>query len=368
MNKVDRYILGSFAASLGLSIAGLLGLYIVIDMVVNLEDFLNLRGISEAASAIGRYYYYNLPVVFLNLSPFITLLAAIFTLTKLQKVNEHIPIIGSGISMQRAIAPILVGSTLIAVLTYADQEYFIPRYAGKLYSLKEVVKKNRQYDGRLAVMDKQRNVFVVDSYDIREKKIDGVWIFERGGVADNPRFIYARAGRWIETDSSPEGETIGEWRFSSCWVLSLDENRRPIGPYSEVEEIVYDEKKTSLKPHEIRKTSTLNLFYSTTELYRRWLEGPEKKRLLVTVHSRLVFPLFNIILLMVGVPFVVRLRSDSRLWGIGIAVLVSAAFFAVNFVAIDLGNRQALPPALAAWLPVLIFGAGGLFLFDTMET
>lgn len=368
MNRIDRYIFKTFAVSLGVSVAGLLGLYIIIDMVINLDDFLNLRGFTEAAGAIGRYYFYNLPVVFLNLSPVITLLASVFTITKLQKLNEHIPIVGSGISMQRAMMPIILGSIAIAALTYADQEYFIPRYAGKLYTLKEVVKKNRQYDGRLAVMDGQRNVFVVDNYDIREKTMDGVWVFERGGVSGDRRFIFARAGRWFEIGSTPEGEPVGEWRFYKCWTLRLDEKGRPVGPYSEVGEIVFDGTKTDIKPHQIRKTSTLNLFYSTAELYRRWLGNPERKRLLVTVHSRMAFPLFNIILLMVGIPFVVRMRSESKLWGIGISVLVSAMFFAVNFVAIDLGNREALPPVLAAWLPVAIFGAGGLYLFEVMET
>ena len=49
--------------------------------------------------------------------------------------------------------------------------------------------------------------------------------------------------------------------------------------------------------------------------------------------------------------------------------MLSILFFATQTIMQDLGGRdEILNPVLGAWLPIVIFGAVGALLFETMST
>ena len=49
-------------------------------------------------------------------------------------------------------------------------------------------------------------------------------------------------------------------------------------------------------------------------------------------------------------------------------ILIGAVYHLVNFVATALGEGGALPSAVAGLLPVLLFGALGVYLTDRIRT
>ncbi len=73
-------------------------------------------------------------------------------------------------------------------------------------------------------------------------------------------------------------------------------------------------------------------------------------------------------LLLLGIPFVLRERHKSPVAGVGLCLVLSSAYFVVDFLLRDLGNRGSLPPVAAAWLPPLVFGSLGLATYDSMRT
>ena len=86
------------------------------------------------------------------------------------------------------------------------------------------------------------------------------------------------------------------------------------------------------------------------------------------MHTRFAFPIANVVLLLLGIPFIMRRGNHSVLIGVGVAILISAAYLLVSTICADLGNKDILPAELAAWLPVLFFGALGLVLFDGIDS
>ena len=87
----------------------------------------------------------------------------------------------------------------------------------------------------------------------------------------------------------------------------------------------------------------------------------------VKLHRRFAFPLANFILLLLGLPFVMRSESQSIILGLSMALALGTGYLIFTVICAHLGNVGGLNPMLSAWLPVLFFGALGLTLFDSIE-
>jgi lipopolysaccharide export system permease protein len=75
----------------------------------------------------------------------------------------------------------------------------------------------------------------------------------------------------------------------------------------------------------------------------------------VAVHTRFVQPLLDATLLMLGLPLVLSRNNRNVFLAIGMCVGVVALFMLVLLACQALGTNGLLRPALAAWLPLMLF-------------
>jgi lipopolysaccharide export system permease protein len=75
----------------------------------------------------------------------------------------------------------------------------------------------------------------------------------------------------------------------------------------------------------------------------------------VAIHTRIVQPALDITLLFLGLPLVVSRSSRNVFMAIGLCLGVVTIFVVVVIGIEQLGTIELIPPALAAWLPLLIF-------------
>jgi lipopolysaccharide export system permease protein len=99
-------------------------------------------------------------------------------------------------------------------------------------------------------------------------------------------------------------------------------------------------------------------YLSTWELLRgvrnESIEAGADVRL--TLHGRLVQPLLDISLVLLGVPLVLTRGSRNIFWAATTGVLLVATLYVVVLVCRGLGLNYLLSSTLAAWLPLLVFG------------
>ena len=96
----------------------LVGLYIVIDAFSNLDEFTKrAEGVVEMLQVMGRFYLIHQSLFFDQLSGVIGMMAAIFTVTWMQRNNEQLAMLAAGISTHRAIRPVLVSSLVVGGIT-----------------------------------------------------------------------------------------------------------------------------------------------------------------------------------------------------------------------------------------------------------
>src|SRR5215210_6845571 len=136
MRIIDRYVFSSFLRNYLISFMVLIGLYVVLDMVFQFDEFAKVQGKNAAAGAgstwivvrhILNYYAYQMFLIFAYLSGVIPVVAAAFTIIRMVRFNEITAILAAGVPLLRVVMPIIVAAMVLNVLLVVDQELLIPR-------------------------------------------------------------------------------------------------------------------------------------------------------------------------------------------------------------------------------------------------
>src|SRR5262245_19271038 len=130
---LDRQRYWAFFKAYVICFVALVGLYVVIDAFSNLDEFAKRAdGALELFQVMGRFYLVHMTEFYDRLCGVIGMMAAIFTVTWMQKNNELLAMLAAGISTQRVIRPVIVASVLVSGLAVANQEWLMPGVADEL--------------------------------------------------------------------------------------------------------------------------------------------------------------------------------------------------------------------------------------------
>ena len=104
------------------------------------------------------------------------------------------------------------------------------------------------------------------------------------------------------------------------------------------------------------------------ELSRLSARDPSNLEYQTLFHYHLTFPLGNLVLVFLTLPFLLGRERGKATEGLIGASLACIVYFAVDFVCRSLGMEGALSPLWSAWLPVLVFGSLGVALSEGART
>jgi lipopolysaccharide export system permease protein len=96
--------------------------------------------------------------------------------------------------------------------------------------------------------------------------------------------------------------------------------------------------------------------------------GFQVKKYLVELYSKLSFPLVNVVMVLVAIPFALQAPRGGRLFGIALAIAIMAGYLVVHYVALAFARADLLPPLIAAWTANVIFLGIGTSLFLRART
>ena len=94
------------------------------------------------------------------------------------------------------------------------------------------------------------------------------------------------------------------------------------------------------------------------------LTRPELEKIM---HTRFTQPLMNIILLLIGIPFLLTRTPGRLVWNMGYCAVVTGICFVSTFVIFAM-TGTVFPVLIGTWLPVLIFAPLSLVMLDTIKT
>ena len=130
---LDRQRYWAFFKAYLICYVSLVGLYIIIDAFSNLDEFTKRADSNaELFQIICRYYLVHQSEFFDRLCGVIGMMAAIFTVTWMQRNNEQLAMLAAGISTHRAIIPVLVSSVIVSLIAVGNQEVVMPYFGEEL--------------------------------------------------------------------------------------------------------------------------------------------------------------------------------------------------------------------------------------------
>jgi lipopolysaccharide export system permease protein len=377
MRIIDRYMLRQFVQTFLICYLSLTGIYIVFGAFTNLEAFLRCARGKELFKLLGWYYGCQSIFFFDRMSSLLALMAAMFTVTWIQRHNEMTALMAAGVSRIRIVAPVIIAAAAVSVFSAVNREVIIPRFreqlsrrptdplgnAGEQFSFQSDCETDILFRGKATFADQQR----IERPDFLLQGAASRSLAKYGNqlVADNAFYHPAEgdrpAGYLFDNVQEPKN-------LAKRPSLSLDGKPVIITPM---------DRPDWLKPNQCFVVSNLSFeqlrgqafrdFSSTAQLIAALRNSSLDygADLRVKIHSRIVLPLLDITLLFLGLPLVVARESRNVFIAIGMCMGVVTLFMLVVIGFQELGSAY-LYPSLAAWAPLMLFVPGAVGLGESM--
>lgn len=370
--RLDRYVGSLFVTSYATAFLLVVGLFLILDMASNLDEYLEPWPDGSRASnlLIAWYYLLDVPFLFLQVAPFVTLVAGLFTVSKLLKLNEVVAMLGAGVSSWRLLAPVFLLGALSGVLMFGLREATSTLVASQRDALRHVLE-NKSTDlvySNLWVRDLNGSAVRLEEF-----RPSATVAAASGATQEAPprvrglEAILRSPSHWssIQAVSAaflPRGSEMG-WKLEGGLheEVAGSQSTRAV-EWLDGFEFTPDLAVTYWRARE----NPLELsFREVRELSRR---NPDDVVYQTLSQYHLTFPLANLVLLLVGIPLLMRRDRSRATEGITTGAILCVFYFAADFVLRNLGLQGSLDPLFAAWLPVLFFGSLGLVLYDSMKS
>jgi lipopolysaccharide export system permease protein len=364
MRIIDRYLLRQFLGNFFICFLSLTGLYIVFDAFTNMEEFLRCADKEGGLlRLLGSFYLYHSVAFFDRTAPLLTLVAAMFTITWIQRHNEMVALMSAGISRVRVAAPVLWAAMAITLFSALNRELVIPRISDQLTSRPQDLVGDKACDVHNCY-DYQTNIWLRGESTYRDHlritkpdfllppALDAYDRVLAGDVAFfKPADRHHPAGYLLHGVTKPK---------DLAHKASLSLEGRPVI-------FTPRDNPTWLKPDECFVASAITFDQLCGRDY--WLEFASTPQLIaglrnpanefradvrVMVHRRFVQPLLDITLLFLGLPLVLTRESRNVFFAIGLCMVVVATFTVVVMAFQHLGAISSIPPSLAAWGPLFV--------------
>ena len=380
MGILDRYVLRSFLFSYLVCFLALTGLYVMIESFhVTGKLIKDSREWTYILVTLPTFAAYKTPLFFYQVAPAVTLMAGMFTVTQMTRANELVPIKAAGVSVYRVFVPLFVLAVISAGIVYFDQELLVAGLRGEIENVDVMIDDgtNNERD-RISVSDSMGNRFYITAYWVQQKEIRGIDIMQF--FSDIGRVsLAAHADRGFLTLSA---DGVERWHLSDGTIQSFNRFDPTVSQKTFLEDglvLIASESERMLDGREylvsdlsyadIEAAEEVDLeLLSTAELIRRSRSGQTSAELLVTIQRRFSWPLSTALLLLVGLPFAVGSENRHVFLALGICLLITFGFFVIETVCRQLGEAGSLSSYLAGWLPTLILGAVGIYLYDRVPT
>lgn len=359
---IDRYIGRELSISmiLGLGIATFVLLTRPMQQLVDL--FITKL---VPVGIIARLFLFTLPPLFVLTTPIALLLAVTATYSRLAADQELTALKAAGCSLYRLALPAF-GIGLVALGFSAFNSIYGVPWAGQAFrDLLFDLARTR------ATIGIQEHVFNTDFHglilytnriDEASGAMQGVFIVDTQDE-ENPRIIISRHGR-IAPDER-RNVVLLQLQDGSTHVAPKD---KP-GGYQMLKFQSVDFALSVSDPTLLSMTARDPREMTITELraaiQERAARGEPATDLLVSFHQRLAAPVACIVFVLLGTPLAIRVRRSGKAISLGLTIVLVCIYYLLMIFGQGIGKNGILHPFWASWLPNLVLGSLGLFLFTS---
>lgn len=357
---LDRYITRQFLAIFAICLAAFFSIWLLLDLSDKVGDF---SGSRHLLVTIVSFYGARTPSILLLLLPYSLLLSLLYALGKLSAHRELIAVIQSGRGVWRTTLPLLLVSVFCTLLGLGLNYHWAPTAEGRQDEIlaealgrpaakaSRVLFRNAE-DGRLWMI----GAFPQD-YEKGAPLLD-VEVTTTGRDLAIRSQLSASKARW--------DRATRHWIFEDAIVRRHQPGGAPESVRAEGPLTIEHWRET---PWQLIKPGLSPSCLGIPEL-STWLKGDASQRgfadpapYLTHWHYRWAQPLACLVTVLLAAPLAIHFSRRGAGGGVFLAVVLSALMLLASNVSLAFGEAGHMDPALAAWLPNLVFALLGLYLF-----
>jgi LPS export ABC transporter permease LptG len=357
---LDRYLIREYLVFAGIGLAVAAALFVVIDLLQTLDRYIRIK---PPLIYVLEHFVYRVPAALHDGLPVVMLVATIFLFLALTRYHELTAMKAAGVSLYRVAAPILLLAAGVALASGLFQELLLPRLNElgddvDRVKIRGQLPRHLQSRERLWLRTADSRFYRVellhpgssDMYGVTVLEVDQT-TFRLQSRLDAQRAHWTPAGWELRDGALREFGQRGEVQTFPFQVTAID-LAEEMDDFTKIHKPIAAMSYRELKDYVGRLEAT----------------GFQAKKYLVELYSKVSFPLVNLIMVLVAIPFSLQSPRGGRLFGIALAIAIMAGYLVVHYVALAFARADLLPPLLAAWTANIIFLGLGTSLFLRART
>ena len=360
MRLLDRYILRSVVLT---CIFVFLFLYVVIDLLSNLEDILKER---VTLTLLIHYYLSYIPVMLVQVSPFACLLSTLYNFGKLNQNNEIIAMRASGLSILQITKNVIMFGLMVSLAIFWISDRIVPPALTLNQKIKTMMEQGKNKEAKSEVLPNltmyglQNRLFHISRFYVPANIMEGITILEHDQNQNVTKKIVANKGVY-------QGN---HWIFYQCITYIFSPNGQiEEEPQFQEEQAMYipETPQDFLNQRDQPDSMTINQLENY--IWRLSKSGANSvvRSLKVDYYQRFTSPFTSVIIIFLGIPFAMIIRRRAAgLSSMGISMLVGFIYYILDAVCVALGKGGVLPPFLSASLSHIVAFIAGLYFISVL--
>jgi len=371
MKIIQRHYLKEFFNLFVIIALGLAVISSLIDLIDKLDDFIKY---SPAPSLILLYAALDIPRYLVYLMPVAALLSSLFVFGQAGKRKETVAIKASGGSMKALLTPFIYSGALLCIAGFLTSEFVAPDFSKRAHRISDMITKKEHIvtvNEGTAWLRAKEYIVKIDLYLPDKGIIQGISMMKIQNDVLTER-IEAESGVWQPVWGSKVAEQAeirgtaqknnGAWYLRG--VTAYDIKTGKVTHYRELQSDIIDSPDIIGKGMQKPEEMNVRELYAYTKRLKE--AGIKNIKLLIDIHSRLSYPLINIIMLVVGISLATRGEIKSGLVTTAIGIFISLLYWLGYTASLSLGYTGILPPIFPAWLVPVAFGCVAVYLFSAI--
>ncbi len=357
---IDDYVLRDFAVYFGMIVGTFMVLLLIFTFFELLKDINRVP-----IYIVGEYLLTVTPYFLYNTTPLSMLLAVLITFGLLEKSNEITAMKATGISVYRAVLPVLLMAAVVAVGLFFFDQLYLPQLNKKQDALRNQIKgkpaQTYLNPDRKWIFGQHSTIYYYQLFDPDRDQFGNLSVFQ----FDPATFqltsrVYADQAHWEQR--------LQRWVCTQGWERSVHGSAITDYRTFDVTTFAAISEPPAYFKKEVRQSSEMN-----SEDLRRYIRdlqqsGFDVVRLKVQLQEKFAFPLNSLIMAVLAIPFALAAGKRGAVAGVATAVGIGLLYIMVGRLSESMGNVSQLPPFLAAWAPDLLFGLAGGYLILKVPT
>ena len=353
MKILDKYIIRKVLSTFFFVVLILVAVIVVIDITEKMDKF--SKNNLSVPTVLG-YYLDFVPWVSGLITPITAFIAIVYVTSRMAAHTEIVAILGSGVSFKRMLLPYFIASLVIAIISFFLNGWIIPQSNLSRLSFEMQYFNSRYYfDKRNVHMQVEPNVYLFIQNFNNQTNTGFQFTLER---FDNNKLIEKLSADNIQWDSTKQ-----KWQLRSCRIKHVDdifERKASHGSWRDKTMGNTMDTTLAISPkdfeNEERKFDGMTISELSeyiAKLKFRGSTGVEAYE--VEKQIRFASPFTIFVLVFMGVIVSSRKIRGGTGFQIALGFLLSFVFILFFLMTRTFAETGSLPPALAAWLPNIIF-------------